>query len=121
MVGSFALMANTISAQDYMNMLSSKSYSQFANHLDQNVQLEIMKDKLILPKDQAINRISKRLNSLNPVRWELVHRGESEEKEGSYLVLKAYNDQDEGVRIFLHMIELDGKKKISSIRFRKLL
>ena len=118
-VGSF--FGSSLQAQEYMNMLESRSYKQFARHLDNYVQIEMRRDKEIYSKEEAIKRIANRLNQLDPVRWELVHKGESEEKAGSYLVLKAYNKEDDGLRIFLHMKEVEGMKKVSSIKFRKLL
>jgi len=108
-------------AQDYMNQLKDKSFTEFSTHFDDPIQLEIRRNKQTVSKDRAISLIKERLNQLNPVRWEMVHKGESEERKGLYMVLKAFNDQEEGVRIFIHMKQVEGKRKISSIRFRKLL
>ncbi len=112
---------SNVVAQDYMNQLKGKSYTEFSTHLDDPIQLEIRRNKQTVSKDRAISLIKERLNQLNPVRWEMVHNGESEERKGRYLVLKAFNEQNEGVRIFFHMKQVKGKRKISSIRFRKLL
>lgn len=117
------LLLNTSDAasQDYLAMLESNSYSEFGKYLEEEVDLELFRSKESLKKDAALAKLRERIKAFGPVRWELMHSGAAETTGSNYIIIKTYNKNDEGIRIFLHINAEDGQRKISSIRFRNML
>ena len=120
-VGTFCLYSTGLGAQDFTALLKSGNYSELARHFDHEVNIEFKRDRQTLSREKAINAIKRRMKEFGPVKWETMHEGKSNGKEDNYIIAKVYNNKNKGLRIFMHIEEIDGEKKICSVRFRKLL
>lgn len=107
--------------QDFVKYLEDADFQGFSKHLNESVVLQFNREKETVSKAKATELIRQRINRFNPVKWELMHRGVSEQKQGRYVIAKMYNDKEEGMRLFIYLEGKEGNKKISSLRFRKLL
>lgn len=112
---------NSLDAQDFMEMLKEGQYEELVKHFDHEVTVEFKRDRQTMSKQKAIEDIKARLNKFGPISWETMHKGKSDSTEDNYIIAKVYNNKKEGLRIFLHIEEISGSKKICSIRFRPLL
>jgi len=83
--------------------------------------MEFNRKKSFVSKSKAIDMLEAELQSFNPSQWESMHQGTSDDKNASYLIAKVYNQENEGLRIFVHLEQEAGKRTISGIRIRKLL
>ena len=110
-----------LKSQDYRQLFTDKAYKRIQNHMDATVDIELRRNKSTVSSAEAIRMIRERLDVFAPVSWEKMHSGSTEENSARYLILKATNANDEALRIFIHLKEVDGQKKISSIRFRRAL
>lgn len=109
------------SAQSFTGLLKSGEYAELAKHFDHEVNIEFKRDRETLSRGSAIKKIENRLTKFGPVKWEDMHKGKANNTEDNYYIVKAYNAKNEGLRIFMHVEEIDGEKKICSVRFRRLL
>lgn len=110
-----------ISAQNFLRLLKNNNYSALLNHTNSKVKLEIDRKKQTKSAKAAIKIIEEKLNAFKPVNWERIHKGTSEGKDANYMIAKIYNQEGEGMRLFLSIDNDGGKRKISSIRIRELL
>lgn len=113
--------SGNLKAQDFIALLEKADYKTLSVHMDDEVNVEINRDRQTLNRGDAIAKVRSKLKRFSPVKWEAMHQGKADNKEDNYLITKVYNSKDEGLRIFIHIEEIDGQKKICSIRFRKLL
>ncbi len=110
-----------IQAQDYLETFKSGSLSRLEYHLADNVDIELKRNKRSLSKTDAIAAIRKRLKEFGAVEWELMHKGASEGNSSNYIILKATKENGDALRISLRTKQIDGVKKVTSIRFRRAL
>jgi len=110
-----------LSAQDFIQFLKSKDYTQLSEHFSSTVKVEFDRKKKNVSKTQALTLIQDKLESFQPVRWETLHKGSSEDKNAGYLIAKAFNAAGEGLRIFIHLEDGSDAKRISGLRVRNLL
>jgi hypothetical protein len=115
------LVVADLDAQDYFAMLQNKSYKTFEAHLASTVQIEKRRSKQEVSKARAIEIVKKTMSELNPVKWEFVHKGVSEAQKDNYIVMKAFNAEGDGLRIFLYVHKAGDKREITAIRFRSTL
>lgn len=110
-----------VKGQDFISIFKSGSYSALSGRMLDMVDIEINRDKKTVSKSVAVNMIKNRLDQFKPVEWEMMHKGESEEKSSKYVILKATNANGEGLRVFIHIVEEGGNKIVSRISFKKVL
>lgn len=108
-------------AQDLIQILKDKNYSAIEGHMQSKVKVEIDRKKEVLTSAKALQLLKKKLEDFSPVKYEPVHKGTSEGNDGKYTIAKIYNQNGDGLRVFISMDTDSGSKKISSIRIRKLL
>lgn len=108
-------------SQDFIQLLENGDYENLSHHLDTEINIEFNRNKETLSKSKAIELLSSKMSDFKPVKWEKMHRGNSSDKEDDYIITKIYNSNNEGLRLFIHIEEISGEKKICSMRFRKLL
>jgi len=113
--------AINISAQNFTGMLKSGSYTKLEKHFDHEVNVEFKRDRETLNREDAIKKIKNKLDAFGPVKWEDMHNGKTDNTGDNYFIVKVYNAKKEGLRIFMHVEEIDGEKKVCSVRFRRLL
>lgn len=116
-----SLFSLNTNAQNFTGLLKSGNYAALSTHFDHEVNIEFKRDRETLSRRNAIAKIEKRMAEFGPVKWEDMHKGNADNSEDNYFIIKAYNAKNEGLRIFMHVEEIDGEKKICSVRFRRLL
>ena len=109
------------SAQNLTGLLKSGDYETLATHFDHEVNIEFKRDRETLSRTQAIKKIKNKMRAFRPVKWEDMHKGKADNTEDNYFIVKVYNAKNEGLRIFIHVEEIGGVKKVCSVRFRSLL
>lgn len=117
----FTSMNASAQSSEYMRIFKAGSYAELNRHMADEVHLEIGRTKEILDKSSAITKVRERLNRFGATEWEMIHRGESEQKDANYYIVKAGNSKSEGLRIFIHTSVEGSKRKITAIRFRRAL
>ncbi len=115
------LLGGEINGQEYFEYFKNQDFSIIAKHLDDQVNIQVNRDKRIVTKQTAIEILRNNISSFNPISWELMHEGSSEGKKGNYFIAKMYNTSEEGMRLFVHLDGQGKGQKIISIRLRKLL
>lgn len=113
--------AQNMLAQDFIGLLEASDYKTLSYHMDHEVNVEFNRERQTLSRKDAVVSVKNKLKKFGPVKWEALHKGKADNREDNYLITKVYNSNNEGLRIFIHIEEIDGQKKICSIRFRKLL
>ena len=107
--------------QDYESLLKTKQFANIKQYMAEEVNVQFGQSKRLVSKEKAIQLLRQNLNEFGPVRWETLHQGASNEKNANYVILKLYNQDDEGVRLFLHLEESGQAKKITALRMREIL
>jgi len=110
-----------LTAQDYVQLLKTQQYDKLETYLSPQVKVEINRDDKVLSRDRAIARLKEKLETFNIVKWEKMHNGTSNTEDSGYLIVKAFDKENNGLRIFFYLEEKNGQKNISAIRVRKLL
>ena len=114
-------LCSTAKAQNILSLFKNADYTQLEQHMSSEVDVEIRRNRQNVTGKEALRMIQTRLNKFNPTDWELVHKGISDKKSDHYIILKATNALDEGLRLFVHWQNEGNRKKISSVRIRKAL
>jgi len=110
-----------MNAQNFFEILKSGNYAELTQHMESSVKVEFNRDKKQLSKNAATDLIAEKLTEFQPVKWEIMHNGSSENEDSSYTIAKAYDKQNNGLRFFIHLEDGAESKTISAIRIRKLL
>ncbi len=105
-------------AQVNMNAFKEKNISEIKSMLMSDVSLKIGSNKKIKGAEQAITAIRQTLNEFEPVKMEMKHEGSSM-KEDDYMIAKLVNAQNQTLRVFVHLENSTGGKKICDIKIRR--
>ena len=117
----FLLLGLNLSGQDFVSLIQSNAFNKLEKHLNNSVNIEIKRKKSTVSKAQAIKMLRRHLDDFGPTEWEVMHKGSNEESDDRYVIANIYNEEKKGIRMFLHVENMDGQKKVSAIRIRKLL
>ena len=116
------VLASSLSvAQDYIKILNNQDYASLSQYTNDNVNLEIDRNKSLETSSKAISALKTKLDAFKPTEWSSVHNGSSEKKDAKYFIAETFNSGGGGLRIFFHLETVGKSKKISSIRVRDLL
>lgn len=110
-----------LAAQNFIKLLKTGEYAELSEHFSETVKVELDRDKKRVSKERAIKMLQTRMEKFQPVKWETMHKGSSEDKNSGYLIAKVYNANNKGLRVFIHLEEGRSSKRISGIRIRRLL
>lgn len=110
-----------LSGQDVAQLLKNQDFDQFGLLLASDVRLKVDNGQRIKGDNAVLSALEKKLSAFVPTRIEKNHTGSSELADSDYIITKLYNDQNEGLRIFVH-IAADGEsaRKISEIKVRTI-
>ncbi len=114
-LGQFAL-----SGQDVAQLLKNQDFDQIGLLLSSDARLKVDNGQRIKGADAVLRGIEKTLSTFVPTRIEKNHKGSSEVEDSDYIITKLYNDQNQGLRIFVHIAEQGSSRKISEIKVRSI-
>jgi len=120
-LGLLLILNFNLSGQGYFDYFKAGDFEAIKVRLNDEVNIQINREKKTVSSQKAIEILKNQYNSFHPVKWEVLHLGESEDEDAKYFIAKMFNAQDEALRLFVHMEGNGASRKISSIRFRKLL
>jgi hypothetical protein len=90
-------------------------FSQVESFLDKRIDLGIYDDQHLLPKSEAIQKISNWINNNKVKSLIEIHSGQSSDKKSHYRV--AQLSTDEGIfRVFVYVTEKQGKNVIKKVQ-----
>ncbi len=105
-------------SQIRMEAFKDKNFSEIQSMLLSDVTIKIDSEKKIEGNEQAMTAIKKTLNNFAPIKMEMRHKGASAKNEDNYMIAKFFNAQNETLRVFIHLENTSGGKKICDLKIR---
>ncbi|NNE25546.1 MAG: DUF4783 domain-containing protein [Saprospiraceae bacterium] len=112
---------NALVAQSAFDALESGNYAAIAKKMAPEVNIQVDRNKKLVPKERAIQMLRIALEDFDPIEWEVLHRGASEADDDKYMIAALTNESGEGIRLFLQIEKYPEGPRISSVRIRKAL
>lgn len=109
----------TLSAQNISDAFSNKDYAAINSLLSPTVSVKIGTGEKASGAAKGLKLIEKVLSEFQPVRLESRHKGSSEGADSDYLIVKLFNAENEGLRIFIHLESKGDSKHICDVKMRK--
>jgi hypothetical protein len=110
----------TLSGQDVAELLKNQDFDQIGLLLASDVRLKVDNGQRIKGVDAVLREMKRTLSAFAPTRIEQNHKGSSEVEDSDYIITKLYNNQNEGLRIFVHIADQASARKISEIKVRSI-
>ena len=105
-------------SQIRMEAFKDKNFTEIQSMLLSDVTVKIDSNKKIEGNAESMAAIKKTLNSFSPIKMEMKHKGTSAKNEDNYMIAKFFNAQNETLRVFIHLENTSGGKKICDLRIR---
>jgi len=114
----FLFSTMTVSAQDFVSYFKGQDFSTIESMLSPDVTVKINGDTKVKGISNGLKAIRKTLNTFSPTRAESKHKGNSQKAGNDYLIAKLFNANGETLRLFIHLENADGGKRICDIKMK---
>lgn len=118
LINIFLLFTLSISAQtevDFLNALGKSKMENLDSYLSGKVNLCINDNQEKINKSAAIRKIKSFLNSKKIIKYKILHKGKSADKNSSYRVARIKTSSGT-YRIFAYSENRKGKSKVVEVR-----
>lgn len=112
------LSVTSATAQDFVSYFKVQDITSIESVLSPEVTVKINGDTKVRGISKGIKAISNTLRAFGPVRAESKHKGNSEKSGNNYMIAKLFNESGETIRLFIHLENSEGGKRICDIKMK---